>query len=153
LATYAKQMQDIVAQYRLAGKPWPAATKTIADWAIRAGLWQLPASAALNKCAEDIASAMREEYTTDSKGRRVRLKHPVTRRENGQQMVFWDDLRTAPRSHMLLSFQQRRQGIVSDCWQMKMDVESYNDLRPNNPPIQVVFDFTMDLAEKEAAAA
>ena len=35
---------------------------------------------------------------------------------------------------------------------MKVDVDSYNDLNPDEEPIQMVFDFTMDLAELEAAA-
>jgi hypothetical protein len=34
---------------------------------------------------------------------------------------------------------------------MKVDVDSYNDAHPHAEPIQVVFDFTMDLAELEAA--
>jgi hypothetical protein len=53
---------------------------------------------------------------------------------------------------MQLSFQQRRQGIVGDCRQLKTDVDSYNDAHPREEPIQMIFDFTMDLAEIEAAA-
>jgi len=34
---------------------------------------------------------------------------------------------------------------------MKVDVDSYNDAHADNEPIQIVFDFTMDLAELEAA--
>jgi hypothetical protein len=34
---------------------------------------------------------------------------------------------------------------------MKIDVDSYNDAHPGAEPIQIVFDFTMDLAELEAA--
>lgn len=52
---------------------------------------------------------------------------------------------------MLVSFQHRRKGIVGDCRQMKIDVDSYNDAHVEAEPIQIVFDFTMDLAELEAA--
>jgi hypothetical protein len=152
MATYMKQMQRIVDDYRLSGEPWPASAKAIADWAIHGGKWEFPASAIRRRCAEDIAAAMREEYTTDRKGRRVRLLHPAaTKAETGEQLVLWDDIRTAPRSHMEISFQQRRQGIVGDCRQFKTDVDSYNDAHPEAGAIQVVFDFTMDLAELEAA--
>lgn len=96
---------------------------------------------------------MREEYMTDTKGRRVRLKHSATVQHNGEQMVLWDDIRTAPRRHMQLAFQQRRQQIVGDCRQLKIDVDSYNESCKDVPAIQMVFDFTMDLAELEAAAA
>jgi hypothetical protein len=62
-----------------------------------------------------------------------------------------EPIRTAPRDHMQMSFQHRRRGIVGDCRQMKVDVDSYNDSHPEAEPIQIVFDFSMDLAELEAA--
>ena len=153
MANYSKQMQKIVEDYRSGGEAWPASTKEIAAWAITTGRWSLPESAAIRKCAEDLATAMREEYTTDSRGRRVRLLHPASFLRDGHQLVLWDDIRTAPRKHMQVSFQQRRQGIVGDCRQLKTDVDSYNDAHTHEEPIQIVFDFSMDLAELEAATA
>lgn len=151
-SSYTKQMQRIVEEYRNAGEPWPAASKTIAAWAIRTGRWELPASAAINKCAEDLSAAMREEYFIDRKGRRVRKLHPVRKTlSSGEQLTLWDDHRTAPREHMQLSFQQKRKGIFWDCHQLKTDVDSYNEARPEEENIQMVFDFTMDLAEHDAA--
>lgn len=152
MSTYTKQMQSIVMQYRLAGQPWPAQSKAIAAWAIAHNLWHMHPSLALAKCTEDLSRAMREEFVTDRQGRRVRVKHPVTVRRRGKQMVLWDDMRTAPRDHMKLAFQQRRQQIVGDCKQLKADVDSYNDLNSYAQPLQIIFDFTMDLAEIEAAA-
>ena len=152
MGNYTKQMQAIVSQYRVAGQPWPASSRAIADWAISNGLWILPEAAAVARCAEDIARAMREEHVTDEKGRKVRVKHPASVNVAGQQMVLWDDIRTASPQHMRISFQQRRQQIVGDCRQLKIDVDSYNDRRPSDTPIQMIFDFTMDLAELEAAA-
>ncbi|MDH2400450.1 hypothetical protein QCM77_10945 [Bradyrhizobium sp. SSUT18] len=149
--TYVKQMQRIVDEYRLEGLPWPTSAKNIADWAISTSRWELPAAAIRRRCADDIASAMREEYMTDRKGRRVRLLHPAPLETVGQTEMIWDDIRTAPRDHMLMSFQHRRRGIVGDCRQMKTDVDSYNDAHPEAEAIQIVFDFTMDLAELEAA--
>ena len=151
MSAYAKQMQKIVTEYRLAGEPWPASSKQIAAWAISTGRWELPESAAIKQCAEDVSRAMREEYFTDPKGRRVRLKHPVSRTHDGRQLVLWDDLRTAPREHMLLSFQQRRQQIFGDCRQLKRDVDCYNDSHSDEPIIQIVFNFIRDLEEDEAA--
>lgn len=149
--TYVKQMQRIVDEYRLEGLSWPTSAKNMADWAIRTGRWELPAAALRRRCADDIASAMREEFMTDRKGRRVRLLHPAPLETEGQTEMVWDDIRTAPRDHMRLSFQHRRKGMVGDCRQMKVDVDSYNDAHPDAEPIQIVFDFTMDLAELEAA--
>jgi hypothetical protein len=149
--TYVKQMQRIVDEYRLSGLPWPTSAKVIADWAITSGRWELPAAAMRRRCADDIASAMREEYMTDRKGRRVRLLHPAPLQTEGQTEMIWDDIRTASLDHMQVSFQHRRKGIVGDCRQMKVDVDSFNDAHPESEQIEIVFDFTMDLAELEAA--
>ncbi|MCV0424682.1 MAG: hypothetical protein K5905_04360 [Roseibium sp.] len=151
MANYSKQMQKIVSEYRVAGQPWPASSKAIAAWAISTDRWQLGEEAAVKKCAEDISRAMREEYTTDPKGRRVRLKHSATVLKGGEQYVLWDDIRTAPRSHMQMAFQQRRNQIFGDCKQLKADVDSYNDSHLAETPIQMIFDFTLDLEEEEAA--
>ena len=151
MATYTKQLQKIVEDYRADGQSWPATAKTIAAWASRTGRWELPKSAAIDKCAEDVSAAMREEYFVDQKGRRVRLLHPATKRAGKEQLVLWDDIRTAPRDHMQLSFQQKRRGIVSDCYRLKTDVDSYNDSHAVDEPIQISFDFNMDMAEIEAA--
>lgn len=151
MANYTKQMQKIVQEYRGSGQPWPTSAKNIADWAITTGRWQMPAAAIRRRCADDVASAMREEYYTDNRNRRVRLLHPAPLFNQGERTIVWDDIRTAARSHMQLSFQNRRQGVVADCRQFKVDVDSYNDAHPQDEPIQIVFDFTMDLAELEAA--
>src|SRR5437016_2345192 len=110
---YHRELQQIVTQYRFAGGPWPARAREIAEWAIQTGRWKLPPSAAVTVCAEDLASAMREEFITDSKGRRIRVKHPVRLRRSGEQTTLWDDIRTATRSHMEMAFAQRRNQIVS----------------------------------------
>jgi len=150
---YQQQMQRIVSDYRHTGQPWPASAKEMAAWAIREGKWDLQPSAVLQKCAEDIAEAMRHEYFTDRKGRRVRLLHPAMVKRQGEFFTEWDDIRTAPRKHMQLSFQQRRKAIVGDCRQLKVDLDSFNDAHSKEEPLQVSFDFNMDLAELEAANA
>jgi len=54
---------------------------------------------------------------------------------------------------MELAFKQRRQQIVGDFRQLKIDVESFNDNRVPNNPVQMTFDFTYDLMELEAVGA
>jgi hypothetical protein len=50
---------------------------------------------------------------------------------------------------METAFQQRRQQIVGDCHQLKVDVDSYNQNFNPGDAIQMVFDFRDDLAEVE----
>jgi len=42
---------------------------------------------------------------------------------------------------------------VADCLQLKNDVDSYNENRKPVSPMQMIFDFTDDLAELELALA
>jgi hypothetical protein len=149
--TYSEQMKRIVGQYVESGAPWPASARAIAAWAIREELWKPHPESLIGQCAEQIARAMREEYIQDPQGRTVRAKHAATILQSGKQQTLWADIRTASRQHMEIAFQQRRQQIVGDCRQLNMDVESFNRNRCPNSPIQMVFDFTRDLLELEAA--
>ena len=118
---------------------------------IERGLWELPKTVLISKCAEDLGRALREEYITDPQGRKVRAKHAARMaRDDGEQGALWDDIRTASHEHMQIAFQQRRQGIVGDCHRLKVDVDSYNDNRSPVEPIQLSFDFTNDVLEMEA---
>ncbi len=149
----SKQFEAIVSKYRLAGNPWPARSITIAKWAMDHDLWKSQPNAALRQCARAISRSLREEYYTDAKGRRVRVKHAVTRRTGTEQGTFWDDIRTAARPYMELSLRQRRERIVSDCRQLYIDAESYSDAHPEQGRIQIVFNFINDLLEMEAGSA
>src|SRR5688572_20796221 len=125
--SYTEQVrQRIIGPYRRS-EHWPATTHEIAEWAIRNRLWEPHPSAILNRCAEEVARALREEYITDPQGRRVRAKHVADIRRGGRQFKLWDDIRDASHEHMRTAFQQRRLGIVGDCRQLKVDVDSYND--------------------------
>lgn len=150
--TYGDQMREIANKYRESGRSWPATARTIAAWAIQQGLWQPQPSAIVDRCADELARAMREEYITDPQGRRVRAKHAARLSEDGEQTTLWDDIRSASREHMAVAFQQRRQQVVGDCWQLKQDVDSFNQNNKPSQLIQMIFDFTDDLAEMEAVA-
>ena len=66
---------------------------------------------------------------------------------DGEQIPLWFDKSTGTREHVELGFQQRRQRIVGDCRQLKIDVDSYNDNYASGNPIQIILDFTDDVAE------
>ena len=147
MATLIKQLQDVVNAYISSGEPWPASTLQIARWAVRTGRYHPQPSAVINQCADQLGRAMREEHIRDPQGRIVRAKHVAKVRQNGEQVALWADIRTASREHMEIAFQQRRRQIVGDCRQLKIDVDSYNQNANTGKPIQMVFDFTVDLKE------
>lgn len=144
--TLSEQLQAIVRKYQEAGEPWPATTRQISAWGIRSDLWRPHRDSLVSQLAEQLSRAMREEYIVDAQGRTVRAKHAARM----EQAVLWADIRTASRTHMEVALQQRRQQIVGDCRQLKTDVDSFNDNANAGKPIQMVFDFTEDLAELEA---
>ena len=150
--TKDERLQKIVETYRSGGNRWPTTPRRMAEWAISQGLWAPQPDTFIGKCAEELSHAMRVEYITDPQGRRVRAKHAARVEEEGEQLVLWDDIRSAPPVHMEISFAQRRQQVVGDCRQLKNDVDSYNEIANPGPPIQMIFDFTDDMAELEIFA-
>ena len=146
--SYGDQLREIANEYYNSHSD-AATAKEIAVWAVRNGLWHPQPSDVIDRCAEELSRAMREEHITDPQGRSVRAKHVVRVNNAGQSRFEWADIRTAPPEFMRVAFQQRRQQIVGDCRQLKIDVDSYNDNAKPETPIQIVFNFTRDLEELE----
>ncbi len=147
---YSEQLLDIAHLYLAQDGKDRIDLDELARFAINNGHWQKPRGKLLQLCKREFARAFREQCHTDPQGRTVRTFHAVrTKNEPGRQMVFWADMRTAPHDHMAAAFQQRRNQIVGNCRQLKTDVDSYNDNNTEEKPIQMVFDFTVDLAEME----
>lgn len=100
--------------------------------------------------AGQMAHALREEFATDEKGRRYRVNHAVRVTKAGVQYTFWAQMGFAPHGHMEKAFAQRREHIIGECVQLNTDVAVYNDLvRGKHEAIQLILDFTEDVAERE----
>ena len=148
MSAYNKKLVSLVEQYKLETGRTEISSREVARWLVSTGGWKQHPLEAEKQCARDISRALGEEYMTDPHGRRVRTHHVVSIDREGEQVALWSDMPTATREHMALGFQQRRQRIVGDCKQLKIDVDSYNDnYNASAEPIQVVLDFTDDVAE------
>lgn len=150
MATYIVQLQRIWRDYEAAGMQTPATAREVAEWAVNKGLLEPREHDPIADLAEDLARAWREEYRYDDQGRRYRAKHAVRITSGGVQYGFWADIDSAPRDHIEKAFGQRRKQIVDDCYQLKVDADSYNYNRGEGRPIQIVLDFTQDVAELQA---
>lgn len=120
------------------------------EWGVREGILALPHINPYEVLARDMAKALREEDAVDTKGRRYRVNHAVRVVEDGVQHTFWAIMDFAPHDHMEKTFAQRREQIISDCVKLKTDVDVYNDMNPHKAAIQLVLDFTEDVAERLA---
>lgn len=151
MSTYAQKLQSLWHEYNDLHGGAPECPKTVVEWAVGAGKLSEPHLDPMAALASDMARALREEYKTDEHGRRYRVNHAVRITKDGVQFSLWAELTTAPRPYMEKAFAQRRKQIVGDCVQLKVDVDVYNTVNSGAPPIQMIFDFTEDLEEAEAA--
>lgn len=153
---YNQTLRQAVNRYKEANPNSPVLTRDVADWMMRTGQWKPKTSKLIDLLARDLSDAMRTEYFEDEQGRRVRRKHSVREKiqdEFGKwnQLVLWDNIDTANPQFMQKSFQQRRVGIADECFQLKQDMDHFNDNFNKGKPLQLWLDFTDDVADRESA--
>jgi hypothetical protein len=146
MAKLNEQLLKIVEDYRESGGEWPATREKIAEWAVANDRYKVTKGVAVSQCAEKLGRAMGLELVKDKKGRSVRKYYAARIRENGQLVMKWDDW-NAERPFMENAAANRRNQILGQCWQLKNDMDSYNERRCPDPPIQMDFDFNVDLEE------
>jgi hypothetical protein len=148
MSVYNRRLVELFERYVLETGLMEVSAREVARWMIANGEWDQYPLEMEKQCAKDLARALGEVYHDDPQGRRVRSKHVAVVERDGEQMALWSDMTTATREHMALAFQQRRQRIVGDCPQLRIDVDSYNaNYNASGEPIQIILDFTDDVAE------
>ncbi len=151
--TKREALQDLVEKYRDENQVDSVNLSEAAAWLLRNKYWEPRVKRQMDILKEELRVALREEYFYDPQGRRVRKKHAqkIIEVEDGKpkQLVLWHDITTATRPQMQACSQQRRQGVVMDCKQLKKDVDSYNENFNKSVPIRLLWDFTDDLADLE----
>lgn len=148
MAKYNEQLQKVWHLYEAKHGSLPSTTREAVAWGVSQGMIQPPEVDPLAKLAEDMSTALREEYATDDHGRRYRVNHAVRVTKAGVQYTFWAIMKDAPRDHMQKAFIQRREQIVGDCVQLSTDVDAYNGFNKGEKPIQMLFDFRDDIEER-----
>ena len=130
----------------------PNSARQAAQWAVAAGFLELPEVDHYEVLAEQIAQALRAETKTDAAGRRYRVNHAVRVTKGGVQYTLWGAMPHVDSNHMERSLAQRREQIIGDCCRLKTDVDVHNDFNKDKPGIQLVLDFSEDVAEREQSA-
>lgn len=153
MTTQTEKLQNIWHLYEKEHDHLPTSAREAVDWGIQNGLATLPEIDPLDVLADQMARALRAEYATDEQGRKYRVNHAVRVTRLGVQHTFWAIMGFAPREHMEKAFVQRREQIIGDCFQLKTDVDVYNNLNQDKEPIQMILNFTDDVAEREFSKA
>ena len=150
MATKNEKLQAVWHIYENEREYKPSSARQAVEWAIAEGLLEPPEIDPYDVLAGDMAQALREEFQRDNKGRRYRVNHAVRVTKSGVQYSFWARMGYAPHEHMEKAFAQRREHIIGECVQLRTDVNVYNDMNQGkNSEIQLVLDFTEDVAERE----
>ena len=150
MATKTERLQQIWHRYDGDREHKPSSAREAVQWAVDEGLLDLPETDPYDVLAGQMSQALRDEYDKDAQGRRYRVNHAVRVTKGGVQYTFWAAMGFAPHEHMERAFTQRREQIVGDNVQLKVDVDVYNDMnRGRRPEIQLVLDYTDDVAERQ----
>lgn len=94
-----ERLQTIWHQYDSSRDHKPSSMRQAAAWAVSDGLLQLPEVDPIDILADQMAQAVREEYRTDSEGRRYRVNHAVRATKSGVQYPFWGVMGCTSRPH------------------------------------------------------
>lgn len=153
MSTQNDKLQAVWHRYEAEREHKPSSAREAVEWAVAEGLLQLPNIDPFAVLAGQMASALREEIQTDHKGRKYRVNHAARVTKGGVQYTFWATI-DAPHDHIERAFAQRRDQIIGDCLHLRTDIDVYNDMyRGRRPQIQLVLDFTDDVAERLIVAA
>ena len=123
----------------------------IAAFAVSKGYELPPPADPLERLAKQLARAAREETRRDqTTGRPYRVNHafPVVQ-SNGQYLMLWVNIDEAPRNVMEKSLVNRREQMVGDALSLDHDAEHWNNMHPDEEPIQLPLDFTDDVEWKK----
>lgn len=150
MPTKEERLQQIWHRYDTERQHKPTSAREAVQWAVSEGLIELPEVDPYDVLAGQMAQALRDEYKVDAKGRRYRVNHAARITKSGVQYTFWGVMGFASHEHMERAFAWRREQIVGDNLQLKIDVDVYNDLVcGKHPEIQLVMDYTEDVAERQ----
>ncbi len=142
-----RQMQLLVHQYRDETGGTDVDLHMVSEWAVSKGYLKLPRPVApIDMLTKEFAKALREETRVDLTSHRpYRVNHQRPEMRAGKQVSIWGDIEKLGRDPMLKSFVKRRQGMVGDAVQLSDDVDHWNRINPNEPLIQIPFDFGPDI--------
>ncbi|MCH9032782.1 MAG: hypothetical protein IIB00_11075 [candidate division Zixibacteria bacterium] len=149
MARRIKAMQELANEYLRAMGETEIAPDLMFEWAYQNRKWGPTQESLRKQFKQELGPALREEYYKDPQGRQVRTKLAIVRTRDGKQTSLWGDSRIMSRKKFTMNVHYRRKHIVGECFQLKTDVDSYNDNTNNGKLIPLELNFGQDVAERE----
>lgn len=147
-----KQLQQLIAYYRIMTGETELDPKKIAEFALEHGAELPKPKDPLEMLAREISVAAREDLRRDEKtGRPYRAYHslPITH-PDGQVSFVFVDMDDATRPQMHRSLTKRREQMVGDAVHLVYDADRWNFQNPGLEPIEVALDFGPDVSWRKA---
>lgn len=147
-----KKLQKIIALYRAKTGETELDPKMIADFAVKNGITPPQPKDPMELLAKQISVAAREDLRVDEKtGRPFRAYHslPISH-PDGQTSFVFIDIEDATRPQMHRSLTKRREQMVGDAVHLIYDADRWNSQNPDEEPIQIEMDFTLDVEWRKA---
>lgn len=153
MSTKNQRYQNLLSLYREKTGKSEVEMHEFAEWAIRNGVDAPKPKSAIELLAADLAAAARDEHRRDPEtGWEYRANHAYrAKSSDGKQMTLWVELEKATRPQMHMSLTNRRDQMIGDGTQLKIDERVWNNRNPNKEPINMVLDFTDDVEERLAS--
>jgi hypothetical protein len=146
VSTKSQRLQRLIQHYRDETGNASVDMHEVAKFAADRGYPLPKPKSALDRLAEQLSIAAREEVRHDKvTGRPYRANLAVVQWNNGQQLTLWHDIDVAPRRVAHKAFVQRREQMVGDALQLTLDVTHWNRVHECEDPIVMPLDFTDDV--------
>jgi hypothetical protein len=146
VSTKSQRLQRLIQHYRDETGNASVDMHEVAKFAADRGYPLPKPKSALDRLAEELSTAAREEVRHDKvTGQPYRANLAVVQWNNGQQLTLWHDIDVAPRRVARKAFVQRREQMVGDAVQLTLDVTHWNRVHDHEEPIVMPLDFTDDV--------
>ncbi|MGN6363354.1 hypothetical protein [Asticcacaulis taihuensis] len=148
-----KQLQKIIALYRVKTGETELDPKKIADFALKNGVELPKPKDPMELLAQEISVAAREDLRVDEATRRTyRAYHSLPiQHADGQTSFVFVDIEDATRPQMHRSLNRRREQMVGDAVHLIYDADRWNSQHPDLEPIQIELDFSYDVEWRKAS--
>lgn len=150
-----QEIQRVIRYYKEQTGITDVDMKEVAKWAVAKGLLKLPKPRdPYDTLKERLSEAARIESRYDkTTGMSYRANHAYIVVQGGEQATFWFDIddTSATRKKMHMSAVMRRNQIVSDGYQLTLDLDHWNSIHPEEDPIKMIMDITEDIEERKNA--
>lgn len=150
-----KQLQKIIALYRIKTGETELDPRRIAEFAVKSGVDLPRPKSPFELLAHEISVAAREDLRRDEKTNRTyRAYHSLPiHHPDGQVSFVFVDIEDATRPQMHRSLNKRREQMIGDAVRLIDDADRWNSQHPDVEPIQIPLDFGPDVEWRKAAEA